>query len=217
LAKTRKCWQRRFSTIGLLHFQLGAGVRHNEKIDFPETLLPPEYSFEQPTNWETYMTYKVGIGIALGKAEDTQVNEQGIKDLPFSINTTLTYLHYSKQDYGIYNKHLSLQIAPRFYYNLKKQKRIHNLSANYFSIRSQWNIINDFYWDNKKYSFAPIWGMQRRVFEWMFVNYEFGYEFGNNTFEKYIISELKIGIALLVAVYFGGRFLIFYLVNFLIG
>jgi len=227
-------WQRRFSTIGLLHFQLGAGVRHNEKIDFPETLLPPEYSFEQPTNWETYMTYKVGIGIALGKAEDTQVNEsilefhqedltlfkldlfpilldigknkliskinigyeQGIKDLPFSINTTLTYLHYSKQDYGIYNKHLSLQIAPRFYYNLKKQKRIHNLSANYFSIRSQWNIINDFYWDNKKYSFAPIWGMQRRVFEWMFVNYEFGYEFGNNTFEKYIISELKIGIAL---------------------
>jgi len=92
----------------------------------------------------------------------------------------------------IYGKYLSLQIAPRFYYNLKKQKRIHNLSANYFSIRSQWNIIND--WHYKKYSFAPLWGMQRRVFQRMFVNYEFGYEFGN-TFESYIISELKIGLA----------------------
>lgn len=224
-------WQRRFSSIGLLHFQLGAGIRHNEKIDFPEALLPPDSYFEQPSKWEALMTYKVGIGIALGKAENTQVNqpilefhqkdltmfkldlfpifigagknkllskinigyEQGIKGVPFSINTTVTYLQYGKYDYKIYRNHFSLQISPRFYYNLKKQKRIHNLSANYFSIRSQWNISNDSYY--KKYSFAPLWGMQRRVFKRMFVNYEFGYEFGDFSFEKYIISELKIGLA----------------------
>ncbi|MFK7978827.1 MAG: hypothetical protein AB8G86_02495 [Saprospiraceae bacterium] len=225
-------WQRHFSRVGLLHFQLGAGIRHNEKINFPEALLPPDSYFEQPSKWQALMTYKVGIGIALGKAENTRVNkpilefhqedltmfkldlfpiflgtgknqllskinieyEQGIKGIPFSINTTVTYLHYGKYDYEIYGKHFSLQISPRFYYNLKKQKRIHNLSANYFSIRSQWNIINNRSYN--KYSFAPIWGMQRRVFKRMFVNYEFGYEFSDNSFfERYIISELKIGLA----------------------
>ncbi len=124
------------------------------------------------------MTYKVGLGIALGKTENTQVKkpileynkedlsmwkldllpiflgtgrnnllskisigyEQGIKRTAFSINTNLTYLHYGKQDYAYYDGYLSLQISPRFYYNLSKKSTVNSLSANYFSIRNQWDI-----------------------------------------------------------------------------
>ncbi len=229
-------WQRRFSKKGFLHLQLGAGIRHNEAFDFPVELLTPDRRayFEQLPKWQSIITYKVGIGIALGKTENTQVSEpifeyhkedltmwkldllpifigtgrntvlnkisigyeQGIKQLPFSINTNLTYLHYGKQDYASFGRYLTLQIAPRFYYNLSKRQSVNNLSANYFSVRNQWDILDDTNFGDNKYSFALLWGMQRRLFGQMFINYELGYEFGNEfIFDRYYISELKIGLA----------------------
>ena len=102
---------------------------------------------------------------------------------------------YSEQQFKFHQ--ISFQIAPRFYYNLKnrirKGKTANDLSAEYLSFRSQWtfNYI-------KKYDFSILWGIQRRVFENMFINYELGYDFPSNSFALYeekIISELKIGLA----------------------
>lgn len=229
-------WQRRFNKQGFLHLQLGAGILHNEAFDFPVELLTPEASayFKQLPKWQSLMTYKVGLGIALGKTENTQVKEpileyhkedlsmwkldllpiflgtgrnnllskisigyeQGLKRTSFSINTNLTYLHYGKQDYALYGgRFIVLQISPRFYYNLLKKQSVKNLSSNYFSIRNQWDIgANNF--NDKVYAFALLWGMQRRLFGQMYINYELGYEFGNESlFDRYYISELKIGLA----------------------
>jgi len=47
------------------------------------------------------------------------------------------------------------------------------------------------------YTFSFLWGTQRRVFEHMYINYEFGYDFPswpNQSFGE-IISELKLGLA----------------------
>lgn len=229
-------WQRRFNRKGFLHLQLGAGIRHNEAFDFPVELLTADESayFKQLPKWQSLMTYKVGLGIALGKAENTKViepifeyrkedltmwkldllpiflgtgrntllskinigYEHGIKRTPFSINTNLVYLQYGKQDYGYFGEYLMLQISPRFYYNLSKRQSVNNLSANYFSVRNQWDILNDLDLDDKKYSFALLWGMQRRLFGQMFINYELGYGFSHEfIFDRYYISELKIGLA----------------------
>jgi len=230
-------WQRRFNKQGFLHLQLGAGIRRNEAFDFPVELLSPDARayFKQLPKWQSLMTYKVGLGIALGKAEDTLVSEpilqyhqedvtmwkldllpiflgtgrntllskinigyeRGIKRTSFSLNTNLTYLHYGKQDYQYYDSYLGVQISPRFYYNLSKRQAVNNLSANYFSIRNQWDIIREYNFNDKKYSFALLWGMQRRLFGKMFINYELGYQFGNESpFDRYYISDLKIGLAL---------------------
>ena len=227
-------WQRRFGKHGFVHLQFGAGIRQNKEFDFPVELLPPSNatSFSQLPRWQPLMTYKVGVGIALGKTESAQVNkpileyhkedlsmwkldllpiflgtgentllskinigyEQGIKNTSFSINTNLVYLLPNKQDYEYLDNYLGLQISPRLYYNFKKRKTVNHLSANYFSMRNEWNIVGNHSWGNQKYSFALLWGMQRRLFKHLFINYELGYEFGG-LFSDYIISDLKIGLA----------------------
>ncbi len=127
--------------------------------------------------------------------------EKSIKQSPFSITTNLLYFHLtSPYDYYGVNQ-LRLQIAPRYYYNLKKRmqngKTANNLSADYFSFRNQLNLLGDnSRWDNQ-YTFSLLWGAQRRVFKSMFINYELGYDFPSwpDQTQGEFISELKIGLA----------------------
>lgn len=126
--------------------------------------------------------------------------EKSIQQSSFSITTNLLYFNLSSpQDYYDLNQ-LSLQVAPRYYYNLKsriqKGKTANNLSADYFSFRNELNVLgNGSLWDNQ-YTFSLLWGLQRRVFENMFINYELGYDFPfRNQFSGEVISELKIGLA----------------------
>ncbi len=145
-----------------------------------------------------------GLLSALGKeGVGGKINlgyEKSIKQSAFSISTNLLYLHLPSWISYYKRNQLSIQIAPRYYYNLNKRmqkgKTANNLSANYFSIRSQWNIkmYNDFW--QEKVDFSFLWGIQRRLFEQMFINYELGYDFPSaHQFEGVFISELKIGLA----------------------
>ena len=119
--------------------------------------------------------------------------EKGGQHSAFSIATNLIYFNQYKQE-------LILQIAPRYYYNLKKRiqkgKTANNLSADYFSLRNQWDLIGRDSFIENKYDFSLLWGTQRRVFKNMFINYELGYDFqSGNQWSGEIISELKIGLA----------------------
>jgi len=236
-------WQRRFGKRGFIHAQIGAGIRHNEQINLSAYEPPPVpisgIVLEQLPEWHPIVIYKLGVGVALGKIENTKVQqtilayhqedasiwkidllpillssseiwqktskisigyEQGIKQSPFSINANLIYLHPSGEG-ETRTSYIDLQLSPRLYYNLKsrirKGKTAYNLSAEYFSIRSQW--VRDFgeAFHNKDFSLAFLWGIQRRLFKCMFVNYEFGYKTGFRPygFNKYIVSDLKIGLA----------------------
>lgn len=126
--------------------------------------------------------------------------EKSVKQSSFSIATNLLFLQQVHQ-VGYKQNQLSIQIAPRYYYNLKKRirrgKTANDLSAEYFSIRNQWNI-DKFREDwQEDYTFSLLWGSQRRVFEHMFINYEFGYDFPSwpVQIDGEFISELKIGLA----------------------
>ena len=125
--------------------------------------------------------------------------EKGIQQSAFSLTTNLVFLKLP----SIYrNNQLNIQLAPRYYYNLKKRirkgKTANNLSADYISMRHQWNIKRrNANWQEKQ-TFSFLWGTQRRVFERMFFNYELGYDFPSwpDQISGEFISELKIGIAL---------------------
>lgn len=127
--------------------------------------------------------------------------EKSIQQSSFSIATNL--LFHQQVHPGRYKQNqLSIQIAPRYYYNLKKRMRrgktANDLSAEYFSIRNQWNI-HDEHWIRRRYKLSILWGIQRRVFEKMYINYELGRIIPFNTSEYIFldetISELKIGLA----------------------
>lgn len=127
--------------------------------------------------------------------------EKNLKQSAFSIATNLLYLQLVSDDIYYQQDQISIQLAPRFYYNFKKRirkgKTANDLSAAYLSIRNQWDINR---YDNgwvKNYNLSLLWGTQRRIFEHMFINYEFGYSFPSETYQLYgtFISELKIGIA----------------------
>lgn len=178
---------------------LAIGSKNDTKIDHSF------WSYRQ----DDYDMWKVdlfGLFYELNKAGISgKINigyEKSIKQSAFSIATNVLYFQQVFPDaYWDKQNQLSIQIAPRFYYNLKKRmqkgKTANDLSAEYFSIRNQWNISKSRGWQ-ENYSVSLLWGIQRRVFEHMYINYELGHAIPPiKTYLPFseIISELKIGFA----------------------
>lgn len=187
----------------LTSYKVGIGLAIGNKSDSPIKNNIWRYHQADTDMWKidlfglisAFSLGKEGIGGKINLGYERSINQSA-----FSITTNLFFLHLtSSLDYRERNQ-LSIQIAPRYYYNLKKRmqkgKTANNLSANYFSFRTQWNIkiYNDFWQERVDFSF--LWGIQRRLFERMFINYELGYDFPSTyQFEGVFISELKIGLA----------------------
>ncbi|MEM6320297.1 MAG: hypothetical protein AAF960_21695 [Bacteroidota bacterium] len=235
-------WQKRFGKIGLLNFDIGAGIKRNARQTLDGVLpsSPEELALLAPLpKWQGLLVSKIGVGVAIGKVSsqepvpytilsyheanramwkidlmplllfvgrngyDGAINfgyERNIAESAFSINTNLRY-DLAKNIHGhSTSAQLFLQTAPRFYYNIKKRirkgKTADRLSADYVSLRHQWRLI-DTPIGYTPHGFSVFWGMQRRMFQRLFVNYQFGYSFSNRFNERYgeIGSELKIGFA----------------------
>ena len=152
-------WQRRFGQRGFIHIQLGTGIQHNpqDTLRIGPSNYPREIS--PLSKWKMISTYRIGLGLAINKKNDTNVKEniwtyhqtdrdmwtidlfglllsledkvfgnkinigyeRGSPNASFSISTNIVYL----RSYRYWINELSLQIAPRYYYNLKKRiKRV---------------------------------------------------------------------------------------------
>jgi hypothetical protein len=107
----------------------------------------------------------------------------------FSVNTSANFSlnQYKGVDSKYSLSEISLGVEPRFYYNLRKRigkgKSANNLSGNYFSIGSYMNIneriftsqlntpFETTFKEPRNYvSFAPKWGIQRRIFKHGFID-----------------------------------------------
>jgi len=183
------------------NYRVGLGLAIGSKGD--KTIRQNIWTYHQADRdiWKIDL-----FGLLLGlenTAFNSRINigyERGSRNASFSMTTNIVYLGSSNR----WDNELSLQIAPRYYYNLKKRirqgKTANNLSADYFSFRNQWNFNitgeDGYHYFENKYDLSFLWGMQRRVFENMFINYELGYDFPSaNQWDGEIISELKIGLA----------------------
>jgi hypothetical protein len=122
--------------------------------------------------------------------------EQKLKNPSWSLNSEFRYYYFdSKSDNSTTNsfsqRNVQLRgvLEPRFYYNMKKRiakgKSANNLSGNYVSLAVVYNIEKDRYtnnnsqfpefnslqtYDSRYLTFAPKFGLQRRVFKHGFVD-----------------------------------------------
>lgn len=88
---------------------------------------------------------------------------------------------------------IGLDIAPRYYYNLRKRMRnsqnANNLSANYLSVIGSTQLmfrrtdprfvepLGNYYF--RGLSITPVYGIQRRIGKWMYVDAQAGFRFFN--------------------------------------
>jgi len=180
-------------------YKVGLGFIINNRKDAPTTKAIWTYHKADTDMWKIDL-----FGLLLGLSEEgigTKINigyEKRLGRSPFSIETNLFYKSRVPY-YGERFHQIVISISPRLYYNLKsrvkKGKVANDLSAEYLAIRNQWhNFASN--WSEKNYNLAVLWGIQRRVFEHMYINYELGYNLNSPslTFLE-LISELKIGLA----------------------
>jgi hypothetical protein len=143
--------------------------------------------------------------------------EKKINHSAWSLNSELRYyIRYSKSGSPTTGQFVSdirktiISLEPRYYYNLKKRmaqgKSANNLSGNYFSfaIGYQWGgenyqniydnspFANDSYgYDTRIGTFAPKWGIQRRVFKHGFADFSIApLQLNIGTYAKRSVFEL---------------------------
>lgn len=201
------------------NYSVGLGWAFGGRIDgqFDNTVW--EYKVNDPDMWKVdiFSLFKsLGKDGIAGKL--SLGYERRINDSPFSINTNLFYVNSISPKVNFLRDKFIFQIAPRYYYNLKKRMRKHgtanDLSASYLSIRQQWGIDNSnpyFIYDfgfksGPKYSIQLIWGTQQRIFERMYLDYQIIYDFqdyhyfgsteiSTNVGVGQFRTDLKIGFA----------------------
>ncbi|MEM1122126.1 MAG: hypothetical protein AAGJ18_16895, partial [Bacteroidota bacterium] len=188
---------------GLVHYKVGIGLAINGKSDTQIQTPILEYHKADQDMWKIDL-FPILLNLGReGYAGKINVGyERGIGKSNFSVNTNFLYNATQTLNDINRNKRLLFQLSPRFYYNLKnrirKGKTANNLSADYFSIRNEWVLVHENA-SIANYSITALWGVQRRIFEHMFVNYQAGYTFPSPNVRTIsfgqIISELKIGLA----------------------
>ena len=131
--------------------------------------------------------------------------EQKLGNAPFSINPFLRLpytLVFDKESTSFLSVVAGTEF--RYYYNLKKRirqgKTGNNLFANYFGTKLEY-ITNTT--DNLPYGYGIMWGLQRRLFNKVYFDWNIGYQRHTNLESPELsiangetISEFKIGIAL---------------------
>jgi len=129
--------------------------------------------------------------------------EQKLGNSPFSVNPYFFIPYTLGFEKEIENR-VSTVIGTetRYYYNLKKRirkgKTGNNLFANYFGAKIAYHTNTR---DNLPYGYGIMWGLQRRLFNTVFIDYSLGNysraSFQSPDFEVYttMFSELQIGLA----------------------
>ena len=184
----------------LATYRVGVGLAFGGKPikNIPNAIL--EYYREDNDLWKIDL-YSILRGIG-GNGVAGKINigyERNIIASSFSINTNLSYAYRKSIENRGGQNLLQLQIATRYYYNLKKRTRkgkaANNLSGDYLSLRHNFNLnrTNEF---AQRYLVHALWGMQRNILKNMFINYQLGYQFRTGEFGGgELLSELKIGLA----------------------
>lgn len=116
----------------------------------------------------------------------------------FSLDSRLAaayYLSFSGKNPHIpsWDGTIGLDIAPRYYYNLRKRMRnsqsASNVSANYLSVVGSTQLmfrrtdprfvepLGNYYF--RGLSISPVYGIQRRIGKWMYVDVQAGFRFFN--------------------------------------
>lgn len=124
--------------------------------------------------------------------------EQKIGNTPFSVNPVveLEYNFLFNNPYTFTQFHIGGEL--RYYYNLKKRiregKTGNNLSANYVALAlvpNQYSVV-----------LGPVWGIQRRLYGKMFLDFKLGYNAANHFKDNFdglgsgeFFSKFKIGLA----------------------
>jgi len=120
--------------------------------------------------------------------------EQKIWKTPFSLNADLSW-HYNFHKENS-NTFFIPTIEARYYYNLKnrirKAKTGNNFSADYIGAYVTRN-------NPTTHSYGPQWGIQRRIFGKLYVDYKIRYNLWSTEIEgldPHFANEVKIGFAL---------------------
>ncbi len=116
----------------------------------------------------------------------------------FSLDSRLAaayYLSFSGKNPHIpsWDGTIGLDIAPRYYYNLRKRMRnsqsANNFSANYLSVIGSTQLmfrrtnprfvepLGNYYF--RGLSVTPVYGIQRRIGKWMYIDAQAGFQFFN--------------------------------------
>lgn len=181
---------------GLFNYELGLGLTlENKQIKE----LPTDCSvFEYHTN-KTWLL-KLGLTNPVNIFDKEFFHgafnlgiEKKIRTSPFSLNINLNYdfiLFYENPEF---EGKWSLDLEPRYYYNLKKRmaqgKTGNSFSANYIGLRSKFDFFREVF------TISPIWGIQRQFFKRFLFDYKLGPEWHTQFNEVGFSSELKIGLA----------------------
>ncbi len=114
--------------------------------------------------------------------------EQKIGKSPFSLGVDLEFIYSSlfftnegKTFFSLINLRGTLALEGRYYYNLRKRiatgKSANNLFANYVSLfYKNNNVININGTAFSSASISPSWGMQRGIFNFVFMDVKFGFQ-----------------------------------------
>jgi len=189
----------------LLNYQVSIGAVIGKRSQLAD---PPNHFFEYyeaaEDMWKIDL-FNLFQGLnekgAVGQLEIAY--ERKINHSVFSVEGSTQYLYSHNFEMNHFDHQFALQVAPRFYYRLKKDmqkgKTANNLSTMYFSLPTQWYIGNSELNPRKaSLQYGIAWGAQERLFKYFFYDTQFGLnlnEFMEEEENSPFFFKIRLGFA----------------------